>query len=235
MTLAVPISIVAFGFSFWFMNHALHVQMRVAHDQIQAKRDARGGGLAFDRWMALSTAVLLLPLVPFFYFVESPLQRILAASLWPVFISLFLGQVRGLQSGSSILFQASHGAAASFLLWLYSARPDASSCVMLADSLQPDRGITVLGYCAEMTEFWINTWLTTTLAFAATYAATLIAMYAIDINYFGWAADPRQRQILAIVYSIAAIWILIEALVWLGAPLFGDLGVLARAVHRVAA
>src|SRR5436189_4097885 len=110
MNWSAPLSIILFGFFFWQVDHILHRLMGVAYGQV-----TQTGEQQFDRWMGLATGLLLLPLLLVFHFYESPVLRIIAAVGWPVVVMISLGSVRGLQSVSSTLFQAAHGASVSLL------------------------------------------------------------------------------------------------------------------------
>jgi hypothetical protein len=221
------LSISTFGFAFWQLDHWLHVQKKIP----SGNGSDIVGERPFDKWMGIATGFALLPLFFVFHFFESPVIRVIAAAGGTVAVMFALAYVRGLQSGSSMMFQAAHAVTIVLLIWLFATRPDAESCSNIAKSLDANETrVALLTYCAGMTQFWISTWLTATLAFAAMFAATLIAMYAVQLDHFGWSAHESERHVLAIVYIFSTIWILVEAIAWLGIPLFNDASLLSKSI-----
>lgn len=166
--------------------------------------------------MGIANLVCLSPLV-LIYFWGNALAVVAASAFWPAVVTVILGGWRGRQSVSATLIQGAFGALMGGL-WLIDGLSTLQSCITHASEMPTAERLDALSYCAESARFWTSTWLTISLAFVTLFGGTLLAMYLVSVKDFGWEAHKEERQILAVLYSVSAIWILVAGFLWCGLP-----------------
>lgn len=235
-----PILIIAFGSLYWQINHQLHKHQGISYDQVKKEVERRireenlsetdskklleeklsYGERKQDKYMGLANLLFLLPIfIPFGLFRDSAVALILCCTGWPVVVTLALGRWRKRETVSTVLILGANGGILGFLS-IIDNLSTLKSCTDYAITVtdKNDR-LDVLTFCAESARFWMNTWITSSITFLTIFAATLIAMYTLRPRDYGWRAQPEERQILAMLYSIAAIFLMVEGFILLGLPL----------------
>jgi hypothetical protein len=206
-----PLLIAGFGIFYWQLAHYLNIRAETTAGKPGTSETPR------DHLMGIGILVLLSPLAALFWVSGSPVAVFAACTLWPLVAMLILGWWRGRQSVSATLIIVANGSIVAILASL--DRLEALRlCRDIAVTAEPSTRIEALSYCAEMARFWLGTWVTVSIAFMTTFAAALALGYIIKPEDFGWSALPEQRQILAILYGVAAIWLMSLGYFGLGEP-----------------
>jgi hypothetical protein len=204
-----PIIIVLFGFLYWEINYVLRLRMFSKEKKLSAKFPS-------DRWMGPCTAILLLPLIPIYrYAGPSAISVFFSASL-PIVVAISLGLLRSRYSAAAILIQSAHGGGIAFLT-LINGLSSIQSCINLAVATKAEQRIEALGYCAEMTRFWINLWITLTIALITVFGGAVISIYLLKPQDYG-SKLKEERQVRAILYSVSIVWMLLAGFMSVGVP-----------------
>lgn len=219
---AKPIAIVLFGFLYWEVNHWLHVQAGIGYRppskrgrEKSANREPQGERPR-DRWMGLASLVCLLPvlLVPF---QPNAHLVIVVYTAWPTLVVLALGRWRGRASSAAALWFGVHGGGMALLELIDDLAP-VRSCISEAATFALAQRVEALAFCVAAARFWAGAWMSVSMAFATVFGASLMILYTIKPQEYGWRVHRKERQVLAVLYCLAAIWILLTWFVWLGLP-----------------
>ncbi len=177
--------------------------------------------MPFDRWIGLWTCVLLIPLIPIYYYINDAALLLIFSTLSPLIVALILGWWKGRFSASAILIQCAN-AAGMTLIFLTDRLTSINSCINTATNLPIEQRLQGLSYCAEITRFWLNLWLTISFGLITVFGGAIISIYLLKPEDYGSTASKKistgERQVLAILYSVSIIWMEIVAFAWVGVP-----------------
>lgn len=213
-----PISIVLFGGLFWQVNHWLHVLVGVEAKESEAEATPdTPGEKPRDRMMGLVSGLALIPVFAVAILPVGDIVSVFAYAAYPVLVMVLLGRWRGRQSVSAVLFYGAHALEMALLASLNDFS-EVRSCGESAARLNGELRISAISLCAETARFWVSNWITLSLAFAALFGATLAVLYTVKPADYGWPGVAKERQVLAMLYSLCASWMLVAGFLWWGLP-----------------
>ena len=201
-----PMAVIGFCTLFWQFDHWFHQMARIGSNDEQSSADeasSKAGERPLDRFMGLATLIVLLPVL-FGGFLRPLWMLIVLYCIWPGIAMVLLGCWRGRQSVSAILFFVAHGIE-----------------MLILSQMNRFLGLSNTGslaYRAEMARFWLDKWFTVSLAFCTLFGATLVVIYIVKPSDYGWPALAKERQVLALLYSVAALWMVVASFIWWGLP-----------------
>lgn len=230
--LIVIVNTASFNAIYWQFNHLLNLRKGIAYRLSGNPFPTQCVERPFDVWMGLATCIcsLGIPLLVMSGIAHIPLSTaiidivyVLLITLTTIVSMIVLGLVRGLHSITAIMWMGMHNLIFSItILLIVPQLPDVEQCIKHSMRGHDDvRTITAL--CVDLSQFWLDKWLTTIFAFIAIFGAALLASYSVDIKKLGWESHELQYQNLALVFTLSAIIILIESVILLGIPLMNTI------------
>jgi TIR domain len=219
------ILMVLFGAGFWQLDHILHWSFGLTFEQVSANPalSAEGAGeVLFDRYMGLAQLILLatgaLPL--FTLFKKKKYVFIAGLIFWPIIITMALGEWRHRHSIPGIVFAGIQSAVLFILVLLGSIRRDLISELGTGHF---DKG-GLATFPARISEVSKMAWIGGISA-VILMPLTTITMALGPKWIFTWTVVPKEREALALLFILSAIFILAESgvLLWRRFEILGRL------------
>ncbi len=227
-----PLIIITFPSLYWILNHLFHLHRGVAYKKpitsgskqtgsqknLISKPKDDPGERPRDKQIWIGHLIWnAIGITPLYIFVDNPWIVIFASMVWPSVGSLVMGKIRGRASVSTTLIFGMYGAIAS-LLWYLKGMKVIDDCIQSVGLIVVDKKFEGISLCYQTAQFWVNGWFTVSLAFMTLFGASLIPIYAIKHEDYGFPAVKEERQILAQLFSLSTMGLLAMGALGIGFP-----------------